>query len=411
MSSPRPVLIGLASPAHPQAFYEKLFNDYKSIAESLGFQVHGIITSREELSVIRDVVKDNPVALVFLTGGTSRLARLLVESLPGKTPVMLVAHGAHNSLASALSAKNNLQLEQYNVSLVYTSHPKDSERYLRILTGISRIKSSRIVVVGEESADKQLFEKLLGVEAIFVPVEEVTRELEIASKESLEDAYKKLASMLGLSGVEKETMLGVLRLYVALKSLLEKYSASAAAIDCFDFIKKNKFTPCIALSMLNTESIPAGCEADLRALALLMISHIVFSTPGWIANPVSYEDNKIFLAHCTVAAKLVKQAMLVPHFETGLPLSVTGSFQDNVFTLTAISYDYRVLAVARAKMQCSGFFYPYACRTQAILEVEEKTPGFFVDKAVSNHHVLIPGDRVAEIKTIAELLGLRTLYY
>jgi hypothetical protein len=70
-----------------------------------------------------------------------------------------------------------------------------------------------------------------------------------------------------------------------------------------------------------------------------------------------------------------------------------------------MSPDFSVILAGTGRLLASGLMYQTMCRTQLILDLDvnaEKIPLV----AVSNHHVLIPGDVRKELHAIASLLGL-----
>jgi L-fucose isomerase-like protein len=45
--------------------------------------------------------------------------------------------------------------------------------------------------------------------------------------------------------------------------------------------------PCIAWSRMNDDGIPAACEADVGAVASLVMTHYLFDRPGFQQDPVA----------------------------------------------------------------------------------------------------------------------------
>ena len=54
-----------------------------------------------------------------------------------------------------------------------------------------------------------------------------------------------------------------MRLYRAIKRIVEEEKLSALTLSCFKLIEQTGTTGCLALSLLNDDGIIAGCEGDL----------------------------------------------------------------------------------------------------------------------------------------------------
>jgi hypothetical protein len=63
--------------------------------------------------------------------------------------------------------------------------------------------------------------------------------------------------------------------------------------------------PCIAWSRMNDDGIPAACEADIGAVASLVMVHCLFDRPAFQQDPVAdTADDTIIGAHCSCPTRL-----------------------------------------------------------------------------------------------------------
>jgi len=129
-----------------------------------------------------------------------------------------------------------------------------------------------------------------------------------------------------------------------------------------------------------------------------------------MANPSNYNNSLLTLAHCTVAPSLTEHSTLLPHFETGKPYAVSGKIRRGTYTLASINKDYTVIGIAEAEVLDSGFLSSGRCRTQAVVKLKEKREEPFTEKALENHHVLMPISHY-KLRKAAKLMGLKILDY
>ncbi|RLE47847.1 MAG: hypothetical protein DRJ31_08220, partial [Candidatus Methanomethylicota archaeon] len=229
-------------------------------------------------------------------------------------------------------------------------------------------------------------------------IEEVIREI---SREKLPYEVKKIINKIDSREIPRETLRKCLDLYLAMKRIIQEEKVNAVAIDCFPIILNLQITPCLAVSLLNSEGIPCACEADLRSLLLLILAREITDKSGWIGNPSTIiNDNEMIFAHCTAALDILTESRLFTHFETKKPCAVSGKIKPGVYTLLGLSYDYNIMTSKLVEVTDSGLLSEKRCRLQIMLKrIDGKV--FSTDNLIANHHVLINGD----IREIASLVS------
>ncbi len=408
---------GVASAVHGREYYERLWNEYRSLFDSLGLKSFTVLTTEASITEQSQRLREaDAVFIAVLTGGTSKLVRKIASLMNEKTPLILLAHGYHNSLASALSAKSRLETEGRRVYVIESLTPAEAVNELTIVVravkALSKLRSMRIVQlyadhVYDEGAEAS---RIFGFNISNVTPAEVEEEMR---KVNLREIREYLSQHFDLGGVDEQLLENPARLALAAAKIAKSRNIDGVVLDCFPFIHSKGFTPCLMMSYLLDEGLIAACEADYRALVLMTLSKQLTGKPGWIANPSHYEPEKrkLVLAHCTAATILGNYATLIPHFETGRPYAVLVSIEPGTYTMAALSPDYKKMGLALVDVIESGMFSGGRCRTQVIAKIEEKDPRPFTTKAVSNHHVLIPGDVRRELKVLAELTGIEVVEY
>jgi hypothetical protein len=109
--------------------------------------------------------------------------------------------------------------------------------------------------------------------------------------------------------VSDEAILDACRLYVLLRSIIEKEGLAAISIDCLGFtMNPNPVLPypCLAFARLRDEGITAACEADLCGMLSSMFLEEISRKPSFMCNLMSVDTqkSKIVLSHCVAPLKL-----------------------------------------------------------------------------------------------------------
>ncbi len=411
------VVIPLASRIHGPDYYRSLLRSVEDFFRNHNIRVLDVLDSDELVtSDVVDAVRDPLPILLILTGGTSRLAWRLL-SLSNVRRAVIIAHSRHNSLPSAISVKSRADVEGIPTRIYFCRDVVSSDcsshlnEVVELSNSVTQLSSIRVAVVSNAVDESyNLFEGVLGIKTSSVSYEELEKLFSEVGVEEVGLIGSKLKMKLDLVGVEEESFKDALKVYLALKRLVELNNFNALALDCFPFLIKYRITPCLAVSLLNDDGIPVACEGDLRSLLSMLIAKAVGSWPVWIANISSVEGNRMVLAHCTVATKLARQCRLITHFESNYPYSLSCSLPSNTYTLVGIDREFTTMATLTVRLVDSGSLFDRMCRTQAVVESDVDL-SYFPNIALSNHHVLIPGNLNLRLKDIGYMLGLEVITY
>ncbi len=411
------VVMQLASKIHGEEYIRDLADMFKeciSMFKEVTI-VPEVITDFDEVKTIAQKFRGYYPVIIFLSGGTSRLARILLYYL-GQDSAIFIAHHEHNSLSSAISARARLEVEGI-FSWVFACHdPKSSEcrsilsNALKVAIAASSIRNSKICLVGldGEPSEVESFRRAFNAEVDIISISDF--ESLIKSKSDSANINEFIEALNNVSDTNEGILKEIGAIYAALKTLLIKGNYSAMAINCFPYLIKHKITPCLALAVLNSKGYIVGCEADLTALFLMMISKYLTGVSGWIANPTSVIEDKIYLAHCTASLELLNKPRITSHFESGYPYGLTGQLKYREVTLTSVDYEFTALAAAKSIVLESGLLSNAMCRTQAVLQLSFPAE-VFPQIALANHHVVMPDDLRKYLRVLARLLGLTYLEY
>jgi len=178
---------------------------------------------------------------------------------------------------------------------------------LKMLGAGARMRATRaLVIAGGSEADAEM--EHLGIRLRYVPaktfLDEYERTPESDEIRSLAEDYMKRARR--LAGATKQDVLNGVRSYVVARTLRARAEADAITMDCLGALGRTKVSlPCIAWSRMNDDGIPAACEADVGAVASLVMTHYLFDRPGFQQDPVAdTADDTIIGAHCSCPTRL-----------------------------------------------------------------------------------------------------------
>ena len=333
------------------------------------------------------------------TGGAEGIfKRLLPEMLArGIERYYLLTSGKSNSLAASLEILSYLRQQGLKGEVLH-----GSETYLRervhaiglVQEARLRLRDKRIGVIGEPSdwliashADPMAVLDKLGVRMVEVPMEELLVEIGKAQGEPA-PAEQQMARKV------RDAYPGAVKIYNALKVLVERYRLDAFTLRCFDLLTAVGNTGCLALSCFNSEGIPASCEGDVPALLSMMISSALTGLSGFQANParIDTETGEMLFAHCTIPFNMVEDWSFDTHFESGIGVGIHGIFPEGPVTVFKVSGDLKRHFAAEGEL-LGNQYEQNLCRTQVRLQLSPEDARYFLTDPIGNHHIIIPGHR------------------
>ena len=236
-----------------------------------------------------------------------------------------------------------------------------------------------------------------------------------------------IVSVIVIVGVESQSaampdadLVKAVKVYLAAKKLVRDSNANAFTINCFAILLKDinalPVTPCIAISLLNDEGIPAACEADLSSLIMQVIFKHLADRPSWIVDPIiDFSGNYIVHAHCTAPTKMrgysseSEPYALDTHDESGKPVVMrTKMSVGEVVTVAQISSDFSKLLVHVGKIEDTPIT-DLACRTKIKIKAKD-VKEYLWNYEMPLHRVVVYGDWVDELRILSKLMGLQFQY-
>ncbi len=260
--------------------------------------------------------------------------------------------------------------------------------------------------------------KRTGVRIQYHPLEELTELFkgvdEAGAKSEMERWKKEAVEVLRVSD---KAILDACRLYILLRSIIEKEGLSAISIDCLGFTMNPNPAlpyPCLAFSRLRDEGITAACEADLCGLLSSMFLQEISRKPSFMCNVMSVDLQKssIVLSHCVAPLKLngsnaapMRYRLhdyhgfgrgVVPEVEFPEGMEVTtGAFSKNLksFSLWPGRIQTQVKNTDRSSPK--GVMLNACANT---MEVKVRDSGRFLQNIQGIHHIMITGNYTKAIE-------------
>jgi len=352
---------------------------------------------------------DVPRLYVIATGGTERsvldaIAERRVNH--GDEVVTLIAHRAHNSLPAALETLAAIHQRGGRGRIVFvTGDPVvDAQRLdeaVRDAEAVGRFRSTRLGIVGGPSSwlvasspAAEVVRRRWGPELVTV---EPTRMIEltrvpVVPTGALAERFTKVADPTRTT-VDAKAVGDAMGVRSALGDVLDDHGLDAITVRCFDLLGDPGTSGCLALASLNDDGIVAGCEGDVPStLAMLLVRHLL-DQPSWMANPatVDVDENRLVLAHCTVAPSMIDGFALDTHFESGRGVGISGHFAPQPVTLIRLGgKDLDESWIVEGDIVDTGDD-PDLCRTQVTVALSSGHVRELLEHPLGNHVVLASG--------------------
>jgi L-fucose isomerase-like protein len=297
--------------------------------------------------------------------------------------------------------------------------PEKVEQAIRVLRAAAvarKLRRARFGVVGyacpgmvDVGVDEADLQKALGVTTVHLDLDALLKAAKAASPEDARKVAQRLiAETGGTREVSEETLAENLRLYLAMKELVEKNKLDAYCVRCWPELRDQyKITPCATHSLMAQDGIPSSCEVDLPALITTYVLQQLAEAPAFNFDVTGYleEDGAIQLAHCGAADPSLagdpKKALLRVHMRTGTGATVEFPFKEGTVTLAKLL---RPIGGRLKLFVARGRVIPVSegVRGSVAAVVPEPSAAAFIDtmmtEPVEHHIALVYGDWRNELR-------------
>jgi L-fucose isomerase-like protein len=204
-------------------------------------------------------------------------------------------------------------------------------------------------------------------------------------------------------------------IYLAMKSLMDKYNSRTITVDCLGLFYAGKAPayPCLGFFQFNNDGLVGACEADLQSTITMLSVGMLTGRPGFISDPVvDTSKNQIIYAHCVAPNKVhgingpSSTYYIRSHSEDRKGASVRVVMPVNEMTTTLRFNPVTRQAIFHQAKAVDNIDDDKACRTKLAAEVKD------VNKILEEwdrwgwHRVTFYGDLRQPVETLSSLLGI-----
>lgn len=326
------------------------------------------------------------------TGGAEGIFKELLPKLldAGVSFFTLLTSGTSNSLAASLEILSFLKQKGLKGEVLHGS-PEYIRGRIAHLEKIARARTllsgGTIGIIGRPSdwLISSIYDEGAILQKLGVSVKDIP----------MEDLLAEIGTDLPFAGPVpevRESLPGAIRIYNALKALIETYGLGALTLRCFDLLGTVHNTGCYALAKLNSEGIPSSCEGDVPALLSMMVAQALTGCTGFQANParIDVQTGEMLFAHCTIPFSMVDEFNYDTHFESGIGVGIHGHFPEGPVTVFKLSGTLDRAFIAEGEL-FRNQYEQNLCRTQVWLRLSPADARYFLTDPIGNHHIIIPG--------------------
>jgi len=347
----------------------------------------------------------DPDVIFCLTGGSESYAVQWIHD----APLILLAQTAGNSFAAATETlaycrQNGVKAILFNLD-TDPSAPGKVLNLAHCFRAIRNMKGQRVGLLGQPSqwlvASKMLPQTLktkLGMDLISIPWDQTRDYMSFSKNEAYLNHFEDDSADLQKSS----------RVYSMLQDIIETQRLNAITVECFPMVKETGVTACLALSKLNADGLPGGCEGDLPSLVgKILVKELTNQVP-WMANLAALANEQALFAHCTIGTHLVSDYEITTHYETGQGTALQATFSATQATILRLDSALEKAFLAKGDV-LERPRRPDACRTQIAIGLRNDDFQLLQTNPLGNHHLILPGDHLAKLKTCLDVLDIQIL--
>lgn len=358
-------------------------NDYSDLIKENAILA---FVKRYRVIVHEDFVAEDPDVIWFISGGSEHEALKIISS---HKRYCLLANCKDNSWASAIEVKALLNEKGINARIFDLDELDDLSSLESYINRSNSEKCYRLGLIGEPAdwlvasvPEVDLIKEVLNIEIV-----EFSHE-ELLSTEPDRDNFAYIKDFGGLNfNSDKETEI----ISAKLSKIVEINNLDAVALECFSLIKNSDFSPCLALSALNTASVPAICEGDLCSAAGMISLFRLNGKIPWMANFIHANREYATFAHCTVPLNMLDSFRIDTHFESSKGAAIRGQLKNQLVTVFQIDRKLEHCFLSLGQIIGTDDT-DYACRTQAKIKMSAKSLFLLKEFPLGNHHLIVEGD-------------------
>lgn len=342
-------------------------------------------------------------------------------------------------------------LRALGVEVYIARNSRHGEAIVRSLAVKRFLATANIVVFGEQNfpwnatAAGHFMTRSLGTRILVEPLEAIRSRMSRFTDQQVRQVWSQRQGRYTLGNVHPEALDEAIRVYLAIREILESHKACAFGVNCFGdlVIRGGRDVPCLAQCLLREDGFLAACDGDFCAILSMMMITGLLDKPAMMSNmyPVRYVgaltdhfgdplspdpkrypqsswNNLARLAHCGFVGVISPE--MTPQGKVRLR-DWGGTYEikrdgrgcgidadlgpDMPITIVEMRFDGRTILLASAKA-CETTRHPNMphCESSALLQFRNLEA--FVESISREHAAVVYGDHIDELRTLAEVLKL-----
>lgn len=333
-------------------------------------------------------VSDNPDVIWFLSGGSEQDA---IKTMISVKYYLLLADFQNNAYAAATEVKawaDSIRLPVQLVSVQDATKKSLLHNLHKVCIAYRSLQDRQVGLIGNVSHwlvasafPLSLAKERFGINIIHFLWGKLPDYLGFEP----DPGFLKVFKSSGNINLENEA-----RVYSFLQTLIKENQLSGFTLECFDMVNDRNVTACLALALLNSHGIVAGCEGDLVSLAGMMLVQALTGTIPWMANIAGIHEKSILFAHCTAPLNLLTDFDVPTHFETDKSAAVQGNLNMEEVTVFRLNQHLNKAFISEGKI-VSQPRHDFACRTQTEIQLPGEDLEKLRHRPLGNHHLIISG--------------------
>ena len=323
-------VVTLSNPLKDQVTIKRRGAEMMSALQLLGIsalQGEPMVTDVDSLAAVIAQLKQARVdCLVVVVGSYTSDDTLLELANAFPWPLILwappeaLSPEAFPPFASLVGLTQNagtLQRRGYRVYSLYgelntSSTAEQLGCLLHAYATVQALRQARIGRIGagcpgmlDTQFDTALLRDQLGVEVVDLPIQDFINLYQSLSDDIVAPLVDQAKILDVVSQVAEADYRNSIKTYAALRMLAEQNDLTAMAVRCWPELKaQDVVSPCLGLSLLTDQGIPAGCEGDACGAISMLIAQLITGRPAFFGDFVAIDDasDEIQMFHCGAGA-------------------------------------------------------------------------------------------------------------
>jgi len=185
-------------------------------------------------------------------------------------------------------------------------------RFIRALSAVHTLRQARVGRVGpgcpgmlDTQFDSLLLQQQLGLEVVDIPIQTYIDLYRAVPEADVLALARRVKDMDAAQTLSEQDCVRSAKAYAALRSLVEAHGLSAVAVRCWPELREQEaVSPCLALSLLTDQGIPAGCEGDACGAISMLMAQLLTDRPAFFGDLVAVDDatDEVLMFHCGAGA-------------------------------------------------------------------------------------------------------------